>query len=142
MDPLQQVVSRQVIERVFKAYDPSLTILDFHVQGGTAVGDNYMSAMYAVTVTTKKADQQSDGIHKEEHSLMLKTIPLHPARQEMVNRSQSFAKESVVYSKIIPEFIALQKKAGLELKGQMFTGFPECYASYVDGSSDFVALKN
>src|SRR5690348_793469 len=90
INPKDIVVTRQVVEKIMKSYDPSLEVLDFTSEAGSNIGDNYMAIMYSVDIRVKNP-KKNDEI--STHHVMLKTMPLNPARQGMINESGAFVKE-------------------------------------------------
>lgn len=134
---MEEIVTKEVIENIVKAYDPDMELVTFTSVPGTQAGDNYMSIMYAVDIEikSKKTGKTSP------LNVMLKTMPRSAFRQQMINDCAAFIKDGRMYDTVFPEFIKFQKEQGLE-DGEIYRGFPECYATFHDGKTDFIAMEN
>lgn len=138
IDPKDIVITREVVETIAQKYDPNLIVDNFTSELGSKIGDNYMAIMYLVNVNVSK---KNDPTYKKSHSMMLKTMPLHPARQMMVNESGAFVKEGLMYGTIFPGFEQFQKDCGFT-KEEIYKDYPLCYAAFIDGKADYLALEN
>ncbi|PSN54120.1 hypothetical protein C0J52_09452 [Blattella germanica] len=86
--------------------DPDTIIISSKIEAATAVGENYGSTMYRITVTFKR-----DG-NTEETSLIIKTLPEASEEiQKLMEQSPVFKNETHMYAVIIPEMQNLLNKA-------------------------------
>ncbi|XP_069690925.1 uncharacterized protein [Periplaneta americana] len=77
--------------------DPDLTVTSTQVERATALGDNFLSVMYRVTVQVKRGDKT------EERSLIVKTEPTMEAMVQVAAKGVVFEREVKMLRDIIPE---------------------------------------
>lgn len=135
--PMEEIVTQDVIESIVKGVDTDLELVDFTAVPGTEIGDNYMSVMYAVDIEAKSRKTSET----QKIRTMLKTMPRHPMRQQMIVEFQAFVREQKMYDEILPAFLKFQKQHGISDQ-ELFTQYPKCYSTFCDGKSDYLALEN
>lgn len=89
-------ITREFLETVLHT-----KITEFVVKVGTQLGDNYLTAIYSIQVTTHD---------RERLNLVLKTYPILPGRQEFLNATNVFWKELMVYEVLMPELVQFGKE--------------------------------
>jgi len=92
---------------------------------------------YAVAVNvTKPGSNKTTTLN-----IMLKTMPLNPARQEMANQTKVFLKEALMYGTVFDDLGSFQKQLGFA-EDEIYSDYPFCYGTFVDGKADYLALEN
>ncbi|CAL8134890.1 unnamed protein product [Orchesella dallaii] len=135
---LEDIVTAEVLQEIIKGYNkPDLKLVSFNAQPGTKAGDNYMSIMYALEILLKnEKNGETETLH-----VMLKTIPRNVFRMEMINEMKAFKKEASIYHVVFPLMVDTQKEKGIPAS-ELFTAWPICYATHLDGATDFLAMEN
>lgn len=133
---MEEIVTPEVLQAVVAGYKPDVKIVKFEARPGSKIGDNYMSIMYAVDIDLEDKEKNMETLQ-----IMLKTIPRNAMRAEMINEMKAFQKEALVYLEIFPVLDRTQLEREIS-KRHLFTPWPKCYAAYVDGSTDYLAMEN
>lgn len=128
------IVTQEAVADIMRKYDADLTLVSFKMEPGTSRGDNFLSLMYAVeaTVVSKSRENSSTKII----SLMYKTMPRNPIRQEQIQSARLFLRESKMYEIVLPK-LATSTSSSI---------FPKCLATSVSSHSgsgdDYIAMEN
>lgn len=129
-------------------------ILTFDSEVATNPGDNYLSVIYSVNIYLEEKEnsevlQNGNAEPDREVEVSLKVLPVifktvprdNPLRLEMVNECGVFRKEVAVYEKVLPFLEKVQLEKGL--KGpEVFSAWPKCFSTHLDGIGDYLALEN
>ncbi|CAD7080243.1 unnamed protein product [Hermetia illucens] len=92
----------------------------------TAPGDNYGSTIFKVVATV----QNANGTEKTNLDLIAKLLPENEFFRQMFQPERTFRTEKHCYMKIAPDFIRLQKEAGLS-DNEMTNVFAKCYGGRI-----------
>ncbi|ODN01236.1 putative tRNA (guanine(10)-N2)-dimethyltransferase [Orchesella cincta] len=135
---MEDIVTADVLQDIIKGYNkPDMKLVSFDAQPGSNIGDNYMSIMYALEIQL----QNEKSGEKETLHVMLKTIPRNVFRIEMINEMKAFQKEAIIYQQVFPMLVETQKEKEVP-SSELFTAWPICYATHVDGATDYLAMEN
>lgn len=101
---------------------------------GSNHGDNFLGVVTSVTIAGKR-NNSDDKLH-----LVCKLAPAGDARRREFRSVEVFEREVVMYTKILPSFLAFQREKGLS-DSECFTAYPKCYAAIADDKKDqFVVI--
>jgi hypothetical protein len=92
----EEAATPEILNAIVQGYNPDCKIVDSTAELGTAVGDNYMSIMYAIKMKLKNQKTGSE----ETLEVMLKTMPRNMIRQQMINDCGAFIKDSKMYNEV------------------------------------------
>jgi len=92
----EEVVTPEIQNAIIAGYNPDCEMIDFKSKLGTAVGDNYMSIMYSISLNLRN---KKTGL-EETVDIMLKTMPRNVIRQQMINECGAFIKDAKMYTEV------------------------------------------
>jgi len=83
-------------------------VKSFTIKSGSAPGDGYNSVLYSIECTLEEIDPET-GKERIAYGIS-KNYPSHPARQEFLNKSNTFWMEFSVYNTWIPALKEFQRE--------------------------------
>jgi hypothetical protein len=122
-DQLPNPFLHTVLEEVVK--EEGLVNTRIKIESGSSKGDNYLSAVYKVTVNGQRADNGNKP-RDETLTLILKCQPESKARRKEMRTSNYFNNEANFYSKVLPAFLTFQRERGVPTQ-DTFCSTAKCY---------------
>lgn len=89
-------LTKEFLEKILKR-----KVASFKCEEGSNPGDNFLSILFSLEI---RLVEENEPLH-----LLFKTFPHHPTRQKLLNDTNIFLKEYLVYDVWIPELIKFQK---------------------------------
>lgn len=130
---------KKALEKI--AIDEGLFDYNIEFKAGSKHGDNFLGIATAIKmhgyhkINGKKEPKTLD--------LFCKSAPTNPERCKAFTTDKFFERETLMYTEILPEFLAFQKEKGL-LASDMFKSYPKCYLAVADKEKNefFIIMEN
>lgn len=95
-------MDKETLELWLRTHYGDLTVTDLEVRAGTSKGDNYLSNMHRLVVSTKSGDS---------HHLMIKCRMEDGEAARLFSETSVYRKEQEMYVSTLPKMSALLQKA-------------------------------
>lgn len=119
----------QAIEWLRKVFKSNIEETDVELTGSTEKGDGYMGDIVFVTLKDKKSTL----------NLVIKSGKQQELTRQVIPIRKAFLNESIVYTKLFPEFLKLQNEKSISKR---FDNYPKCYGEYYTENTEVLVLEN
>lgn len=119
------------------AQKEGFTNYNYKIAPGTKHGDNFIAVLTAIVLTGDRV--KAGETITETLNLVCKTVPESKERRQTFRSIPAFEREIVMYTRVLPLFVELQRDKGLTAD-ESFLSFPKVYGTRVDRANDHYAL--